>query len=179
MENPSDVQNHLVEIQADDHDLLVNSNNENDDMLGYESEKQATDERIELLQTQLDNERSECQQKRYIGQEIVHQDDRKRCTVKKLSNEMTETKGMLSQLMNQLAAQGVQLNLSSQLLVASNVTLMDINNIDTSAYEVDGTQSSVVVCDKDAKIQKKSNGLVTSKKVMETMVSNKTSPFDF
>nr|GEW51392.1 hypothetical protein [Tanacetum cinerariifolium] len=33
------VLNHLVEIQADDHDLLVNSDNENDDMLGYESEK--------------------------------------------------------------------------------------------------------------------------------------------
>nr|GEW53580.1 hypothetical protein [Tanacetum cinerariifolium] len=32
------------------------------------------------------------------------------------------------------------------------------------AYEVDGTQSSVVVHDKDARIQKKSNGLVTSKK---------------
>ncbi|GKC15900.1 hypothetical protein Tco_1012682 [Tanacetum coccineum] len=37
-------QNHLVEIQADDHDLLVNSNNENDDMLGYESEKYSDDE---------------------------------------------------------------------------------------------------------------------------------------
>ena len=37
-------------------------------------------------------------------------------------------------------------------------------------YEVDGTQSSVVVRDKDARIQKKSNGLVTSEKVMETMV---------
>ncbi|GJX47728.1 hypothetical protein Tco_0272918 [Tanacetum coccineum] len=39
MENQSDVQNDLVEIQTDDHDLLVNYNNENDDMLGYESEK--------------------------------------------------------------------------------------------------------------------------------------------
>ncbi|GJV02750.1 hypothetical protein Tco_1336319 [Tanacetum coccineum] len=29
MENQSDIQNHLVDIQADDHDLLVNSNNEN------------------------------------------------------------------------------------------------------------------------------------------------------
>nr|GEY49116.1 hypothetical protein [Tanacetum cinerariifolium] len=44
MENQFDVQNHLVEIQADDHDLLVNSNNENDDMLGYESEKYSNDE---------------------------------------------------------------------------------------------------------------------------------------
>nr|GEV73132.1 hypothetical protein [Tanacetum cinerariifolium] len=36
--------NHLVEIQADDHDLFVNSDNENDDMLGYESEKYSDDE---------------------------------------------------------------------------------------------------------------------------------------
>nr|GEZ66045.1 hypothetical protein [Tanacetum cinerariifolium] len=36
--------NHLVGIQADDHDLLVNSDNENDDMLGYESEKYSDDE---------------------------------------------------------------------------------------------------------------------------------------
>ncbi|GJW48531.1 hypothetical protein Tco_0080177 [Tanacetum coccineum] len=44
MKNQSDVQNHLVEIQADDHDLLVNYDNENDDMLGYESEKYSDDE---------------------------------------------------------------------------------------------------------------------------------------
>ncbi|GJX32953.1 hypothetical protein Tco_0242808 [Tanacetum coccineum] len=56
------------------------------------------------------------------------------------------------------AAQGVQLNLSSQLQVASDVTPI-------GAYEVDGTQSSVVVRDKDVRIQKKSNGLVTSEKV--------------
>nr|GEU50380.1 retrovirus-related Pol polyprotein from transposon TNT 1-94 [Tanacetum cinerariifolium] len=68
--------------------------------------RQATDERIELLQTQLDNKRSEHQPKDVL--------------VKKLSNEMIETKGMLSQLMNQLAAQRVQLNLSSQLPVASD-----------------------------------------------------------
>lgn len=40
---------------------------------------------------------------------------------------------------------------------------MAINNIDSSAYEVDGTQSSVVR-DKDARIQKKSNGLVLRKR---------------
>nr|GEV92983.1 hypothetical protein [Tanacetum cinerariifolium] len=47
MENQSDVQNHLVEIQAVDHDLLVNSDNENDDMLGYESEKYSGDEDVD------------------------------------------------------------------------------------------------------------------------------------
>nr|GFA37206.1 hypothetical protein [Tanacetum cinerariifolium] len=63
--------------------------------------RQATDERIKLLQTQLDNKRRERQQK--------------------------------------------------------DVTPM-------GAYEVDKTQSSVVVRDKDARIKKKSNGLVTSEK---------------
>nr|GEX20948.1 kinesin-like protein KIN12B [Tanacetum cinerariifolium] len=38
------VQNYLVEIQANDHDLLVNSNNENDYMLGSKSEKYSDDE---------------------------------------------------------------------------------------------------------------------------------------
>nr|GEZ61708.1 hypothetical protein [Tanacetum cinerariifolium]GEZ62347.1 hypothetical protein [Tanacetum cinerariifolium] len=92
--------------------------------------------------------------KRCIGQELSTEMTEKDVLVKKLSNEMTETKGMLSQLMNQLDAQGVRLNLSSQLQVASDVTPM-------VSYEVDETQSSVVVRDKDARIQKKSNGLVT------------------
>ncbi|GJW57166.1 hypothetical protein Tco_0103897 [Tanacetum coccineum] len=119
--------------------------------------RQATDERIELLQTQLDNERREHQQKDELVKKLSTEMTEKDVLVNKLSNEMTETKGMLSHLMNQLAAQGVQLNLSSQLQVASNVTPM-------GAYEVDGTQSSVVVRDKDARIKKKSNGLITSEK---------------
>nr|GEW85624.1 hypothetical protein [Tanacetum cinerariifolium] len=82
------------------------------------------------------------------------ENEEKDVLVKKLSNEMTETKEMLSQLMNQLAAQGVQLNLSSQLQVASDVTPM-------GSYEVNETQSSIIVHAKDARIQKKSNGLVT------------------
>nr|GEV74519.1 hypothetical protein [Tanacetum cinerariifolium] len=89
--------------------------------------------------------------------------------VKKLSNEMTETKGMLSQLMNPLATQGVQLNLSSQLQVALDVTPMGV-------YEVDRTRSSVVIRDKDARIQKKSNGLVTLKKEPVKMVRPKKTP---
>nr|GEX85470.1 hypothetical protein [Tanacetum cinerariifolium] len=74
-----------------------------------------------------------------------------------------------SQLMNQLAAQGVQLNLSSQLQVASDVIPM-------GSYEVDGTQSSVVVRDKDARIQKNSNGLVTSEKESVKTVEPKKMP---
>nr|GEZ73663.1 hypothetical protein [Tanacetum cinerariifolium] len=78
--------------------------------------------------------------------------------VKKLSNEMTKTKGMLNQLMKQLAAQGVQLNLSSQLQVASDMTPL-------GAYEVDETQLSVFIRNKDARIQKKSNWLEPVKTV--------------
>ncbi|GKB48149.1 hypothetical protein Tco_0898902 [Tanacetum coccineum] len=119
--------------------------------------RQETDERM-LLQTKLDNERRERQQKDELVKKLSTEMTQKDVLVNKLSNEMTETKGMLSQLMNQLAAQGVQLNLSSQLQVASDVTPM-------GAYEVDGTQPSVVVRDKDARSQKKSNGLViTSEK---------------
>ncbi|GKA22013.1 nucleotide-binding alpha-beta plait domain-containing protein [Tanacetum coccineum] len=131
--------------------------------------RQATDERIELLQTQLDNERRERQQKDELVKKLSTEMTQKDVLVNKLSNEMTETKGMLSQLMNQLAAQGVQLNLSSQLQVASDVTPM-------GAYEVDGTQSSVVVRDKDARIQKKSNGLVTSEKEPVKTVGPKKTP---
>nr|GEV82057.1 hypothetical protein [Tanacetum cinerariifolium] len=89
--------------------------------------RQATDERIELLQSQLDNERRERQQKDVL--------------VKKLSTEMTEK---------------------------------DVTPIGT--YEVDGTQSSVVVRDKDARIQKKSNGLVTSKKEPVKTIGPKKTP---
>ncbi|GJW15014.1 reverse transcriptase domain-containing protein [Tanacetum coccineum] len=66
--------------------------------------RQATDERIELLQTQLDNERCERQQKDELVKKLSTEMTQKDVLVNKLSNEMTETKGMLSQLMNQLAA---------------------------------------------------------------------------
>nr|GEZ15666.1 hypothetical protein [Tanacetum cinerariifolium] len=84
--------------------------------------RQATDKRIELLQTQLDNEIRERQQKDVLVKKLSTKMIEKDVLVKKLSNEMTETKGMLSQLMIQLAAQGVQLNLSSQLQVASDAS---------------------------------------------------------
>nr|GEY87335.1 hypothetical protein [Tanacetum cinerariifolium] len=69
--------------------------------------RQATDERIELLQSQLDNERRERQQKDVLVKKLSTEMTEKDVLVKKLSCEMTETKRMLSQLMNQLAAQGV------------------------------------------------------------------------
>ncbi|GJT58003.1 hypothetical protein Tco_0993057 [Tanacetum coccineum] len=104
--------------------------------------RQATDERIELLQTQLDNKRRERQQKDELVKKLSTEMTQKDVLVNKLSNEMTETKGMLSQLMNQLAAQG----------------------------------SSVVVRDKDARIKKKSNGLVTSEKEPVKTVGPKKTP---
>ncbi|GJW82623.1 hypothetical protein Tco_0155768 [Tanacetum coccineum] len=137
--------------------------------------RQATDERIELLQTQLDNERRERQEKDTLVKKLSTEMKEKDVLVNKLSNEMSETKGMLSQLMNQLTAQGAQLNLSYPLQVPSDVTpVAHINNIDSSAYEADETQSSVVLRDKDARIQKKSNGLVISENGMEAMEPVKT-----
>nr|GFB30408.1 hypothetical protein [Tanacetum cinerariifolium] len=88
---------------------------------------QATDERIKLLPTQLDNERREHQQKDVL--------------VKKLSTEMTEKDAP-----------------------------------PMGAYEVDGTQSSVVVRYKDVRIQKKSNGLVTLEKEPVKNVRPKKTP---
>nr|GEW34824.1 hypothetical protein [Tanacetum cinerariifolium] len=120
--------------------------------------------------------KSERQQKVVLVKKLSIEMTEKDLLVKKLSNEITETKRMLSQLMNQLAAQGVQLNLSSQLSVASYVSPMAINNIESSAYEVDGTQTSVVVRDKDARIKKKSNGLVTSEKEPVKTVGPKKMP---
>nr|GFB48565.1 hypothetical protein [Tanacetum cinerariifolium] len=61
----------------------------------------------------------------------------------------------------------VEFDISMQ--VASDVTPM-------GAYEVDGTHSSVVVRDKDAIIQKKSNGLVTSEKEPIKTVGPKKTP---
>ncbi|GJT27419.1 transposase, Ptta/En/Spm, transposase, Tnp1/En/Spm-like protein [Tanacetum coccineum] len=93
----------------------------------------ASDERILLLQSQLDNERRERQEKELL--------------IQNLSNKMSQTEGMVSPV--------------------------DINPINSSAYEEGGT--TVVGCENDASIQK-SNGLATLEKEMETRVSNKTSP---
>ncbi|GJU48932.1 hypothetical protein Tco_1218487 [Tanacetum coccineum] len=109
--------------------------------------RQATDERIELLQTQLDNERRERQLKDVLVKKLSTEMTEKDVLVKKLSNEMKKTKGMLSQLMNQLAAQGVQLNLSSQLQVASDASKCKLWHLKKSnivglgtVYKSDGKQ---------------------------------------
>ncbi|GKE66713.1 hypothetical protein Tco_1520874 [Tanacetum coccineum] len=69
--------------------------------------RQPTNERIKLLQTQLDNERRKRQQKNELVKKLSTEMTQKDVLVNKLSNEMIETKGMLSQLISQLAAQGV------------------------------------------------------------------------
>ncbi|GKB56357.1 alpha/beta hydrolases superfamily protein [Tanacetum coccineum] len=104
-------------------------------------------------ENQLDNERRERQEKELV--------------IQNLSNKMSKTEGMVTKLMNQLAAQGEQLQSMSTQLTPSDVSPVDINPIDSSADEEGGTSLSVVGCENDASIQK-SNGLATSEKEMET-----------
>nr|GEV46675.1 hypothetical protein [Tanacetum cinerariifolium] len=87
--------------------------------------RQASDERIALLQSQLDNERRERQEKEL--------------EIQNLSNKMSETEGMLTKLMNQLAAQEEQLQSMSTKLTPSDVSPMDIILINNSADEEGGT----------------------------------------
>ncbi|GJW89391.1 hypothetical protein Tco_0164731 [Tanacetum coccineum] len=121
--------------------------------------RQASDERILLLQSQLDNERRERQEKELL--------------IQNLSNKMSQTEGMVTKLKNQLAAQGGQFQSMSTQLTPQNVSSVDINPINRSADEEGGT--TIVGCENDASIRK-SNGLVTLEKEIETRVSNKTSP---
>ncbi|GJY61243.1 transposase, Ptta/En/Spm, transposase, Tnp1/En/Spm-like protein [Tanacetum coccineum] len=121
--------------------------------------RQASDERILLLQSQLDNERRERQEKELL--------------IQNLSNKMSQTEGMVTKLKNQLAAHGGQSQSMSTQLTPPNVSPVDINPINSSADEEGGT--TVFGCENDASIQK-SNGLATLEKEMETRVSNKTSP---
>ncbi|GJV24237.1 hypothetical protein Tco_1376932 [Tanacetum coccineum] len=110
--------------------------------------RQASDERILLLQSQLDNERRERQEKELL--------------IQNLSNNMSQTEGMVTKLKNQLATHGGQ----------SHVTV-DINPINTTLMR--RAEHLLLDIENDASIQK-SNGLATLEKEMETRVSNKTSP---
>ncbi|GJW79888.1 transposase, Ptta/En/Spm, transposase, Tnp1/En/Spm-like protein [Tanacetum coccineum] len=118
--------------------------------------RQASDERILLLQSQLDNERRERQEKELL--------------IQNLSNKMSQTEGMVTTLKNQLATQGGQFQSMSTQLTPPNVSPVDINPINSSAYEEGGT--TVVGCENDASIQK-SNGLATLEKEMETRTDGK------
>ncbi|GKB39162.1 transposase, Ptta/En/Spm, transposase, Tnp1/En/Spm-like protein [Tanacetum coccineum] len=121
--------------------------------------RQASDERILLLQSQLDNERRECQEKELL----IHN----------LSNKMSQIEGMVTKLKNQLAVHEGQSQSMSTQLTPPNVSPVDINPIKRSADEEGRT--TVFRCKNDANIQK-SNGLATLEKEMETRVSNKTFP---
>nr|GEX90889.1 hypothetical protein [Tanacetum cinerariifolium] len=111
----------------------------------------ASDERIVLLQSQLDNERRERQEKEL--------------KIQNLSNKMSQIERMVTKLVNQLAVQREQLKSMSTQLTPPDVSPVEINPIDSSADEEGGTP--VVGCENDASIQK-SNGLATSEKEMET-----------
>ena len=90
---------------------------------GLPRRKQETDERLELLQTQLDNERREREEKDKLIKKLSAEMTKKDVLVKKLSSEMEETKGMLKLMMAQLSKQGMHINLvSDQLPLASDVS---------------------------------------------------------
>ncbi|KAL8261010.1 hypothetical protein R6Q59_025059 [Mikania micrantha] len=112
--------------------------------------KQASDERLALLQSQLDNERRERQEKEAV--------------IMNLSNEVAQTKGMITQLMSQLAAQGVKLPLLSTQVTASNV---DVNPKNNSTDQEGRSPLNEVGCKKDASNQK-SNGVAPSENEMDT-----------
>ena len=84
--------------------------------------RKATDERLELLQTQLDHERIERQKKDQLVKELSDEMNVKDAQVKKLSTEMAETKGLVANLMSALKSQGMQFHLASQLPLDSDVS---------------------------------------------------------
>ncbi|KAD3641227.1 hypothetical protein E3N88_30451 [Mikania micrantha] len=112
--------------------------------------KQASDERLALLQSQLDNERRERQEKEAV--------------IMNLSNEVAQTEGMITQLMSQLAAQGVKLPLLSTQVTTSNV---DVNPKNSSTDQEGRSPLNEVGCKKDASNQK-SNGVAPSENEMDT-----------
>nr|GEY14422.1 hypothetical protein [Tanacetum cinerariifolium] len=230
MENQSDVQNHLVEIQADDHDLLVNSDNENDDMLGYESENYSDDEdadetnhaedangtnhsdlklqyfNVDLTVKKL--EKSARGKMAHSKNVYHHKMGRGRYVFvkeKMIKNKETEAdeepphgimwlKGRVNKdekyTDDEIRSVGDKLKEADDKIKEGTLNLEDGTDTMTivfgkekggyvtpmGAYEVDETQSSVVVRDKDARIQKKSNGLVTSEKEPAKTVGPKKMP---
>ncbi|GJV03964.1 hypothetical protein Tco_1337533 [Tanacetum coccineum] len=103
--------------------------------------RQASDERILLLQSQLYNERRERQEKELL--------------IQNLSNKMSQTEGMVTKLKNQLAAHGGQSQSMSTQLTPPNedifyVSSVDINPINNSADDEGGT--TIFGCENDASI---------------------------
>ncbi|GKB32628.1 hypothetical protein Tco_0872029, partial [Tanacetum coccineum] len=101
--------------------------------------KQAADERILLLQSQLDAARRERQEKELL--------------IQSMSSKMSQTEGLVTKLKTQLAAQGGQLQSMPTQLTPPAVSLVDIHPVNSSADEEGGT--TVVGCDQnDASIRK-------------------------
>ncbi|GKB30391.1 hypothetical protein Tco_0869792 [Tanacetum coccineum] len=190
MEKQSDVQNHLVEIQDDDHDLLVNSNNENDDMLGYESEKYLDDEDVDGINHAEDADGTNHSNLKQVKRGITRL--YKFCkeygkpggiNIKVTFDALNRVSGihraLFSSFLGDLVREHIGLKILSWKKVdkESRDKLWDeIMVTPMGAYEVDETQSSAVVRDKDARIKKKSNGLVTSEKEPVKTVEPKKTP---
>ncbi|GJZ38002.1 transposase, Ptta/En/Spm, transposase, Tnp1/En/Spm-like protein, partial [Tanacetum coccineum] len=112
--------------------------------------KQAGDERIFLLQSQLDDARRERQEKELL--------------IQSMSSKMSQTEGLVTKLKTQLAAQGGQLQSMPTQLTPPAVSLVDIHPVNSSADEEGET--TVVGCDQnDASIQKEMQKRETVKSV--------------
>ncbi|GJS19873.1 hypothetical protein Tco_0448505 [Tanacetum coccineum] len=112
--------------------------------------KQAADERILLLQSQLDAVRRERQEKELL----IHS----------MSSKMSQTEGLVTKLKTQLAAQGGQLQSMPTQLTPPAVSPVKIHPINSSADEEGGT--TVVRCDQnDASIRKEMQKRETVKSV--------------
>nr|GEZ24314.1 hypothetical protein [Tanacetum cinerariifolium] len=205
-----EVKNHLVEIQADDHDLLVNSDNENDDMLGYEFEKYSDDEDTDGTNHAEDADGINQSHMKLVKRSITRQYKFHRKygkpgglkinvtfdALNKFENKEIEVdeepqrgimwlKGMVNKdgefTDDKIRSVGDKLKEADGKIKEGTLNLDDGSNTMTvvfvkekggyargvtlmGTYEVDETQSSVVVRDIDARIQKWSNGLVTSEK---------------
>ncbi|GKC01146.1 transposase, Ptta/En/Spm, transposase, Tnp1/En/Spm-like protein [Tanacetum coccineum] len=112
--------------------------------------KQAADERILLLESQLDAARREREEKELL--------------IKSMSSKMSQTEGMVTELKNQLAAQGGQLQSTPTQLTPLDVSPVEIHPINSSADEEGET--TVVGCDQnDASIRKEMQKRETVKSV--------------
>ncbi|GJY40907.1 hypothetical protein Tco_0428177 [Tanacetum coccineum] len=112
--------------------------------------KQAADERILLLQSQLDAARRERQEKELL--------------IQSMSSKMSQTEGLVTKLKTQLAAQGGQLQSMPTQLTPPAVSPVEIHPINSSADEEGGT--TIVGCDQnDASIRKEMQKRETVKSV--------------
>ncbi|GJR57729.1 hypothetical protein Tco_1499891 [Tanacetum coccineum] len=112
--------------------------------------KQAADERILLLQSQLDAARRERQEKELL--------------IQSMSSKMSQTEGLVTKLKTQLAAQGGQLQSMPTQLTPPAVSLVEIHPINSSADEEGRT--TIVGCDQnDASIRKEMQKRETVKSV--------------